>query len=738
VLDPYGYGDAYGGTPAKMREINLIRSRVERVVNEDLIRPFDFSVNAVGGVATSVLDEMKMKERLKLAWEFVKQYAGITGEEEEPPKFKSFEELDHYMERYKDVREQWGNDILKNALEQENLVSLFKDGFNHGIISTEEIYYVGIRSGKPDVRVVNPLNFEWEKSPENSKIEDADWAREERDMTMSEIIDEFSEYLSENDVRRLDEGDISNSGFFDGGLPGYAYDEVSLSNQLGNSRYGEDNAGYIRVVIVTWKSLERIGFYTFLDENGEPQTTMVDETFSLTPEMKANGDVLEWQWINSVWQGTKIGSDIYVNINPIKNQMRTQLNPAECKLPYVGGVYNNINADAMSFVDLCKPYQYLYVIVWYRIENELAKAKGKKMVMDLAQIPKSQGIDFKKWLYYFDTMGISFINSHEEGEDLQTAQSGVAKFNQFQALDMTVSNSIGQYLPILDKIESLMDKACGLNPQQLGDTMQRETAKGVQTALVNSSYIIESYFHVHNDIKKRVLNQYLMVAKYAYQNGATIHSITSDFRRMTIDIDGEKFNDSDYNVFVTNSSQEKFIKDEIKGLASIALQQDKANLSDMIRIIKSTSTTEIEKAIIKGEESKIQRDQQRFEQEQENIQQMEQQRIEFEQSKIDNDNMNKQLDRENELRKAMITATGFNEDKDMDNDGVPDIVEMTKLQLSQSNQVMANMNKSKELSHKQSENEKDRQLKREEIKSKEKIEDLKAKTALKNKVSGEK
>ncbi len=43
-------------------------------------------------------------------------------------------------------------------------------------------------------------------------------------------------------------------------------------------------------------------------------------------------------------------------------------------------------------------------------EKKIKANTGKKMVMDIAQIPRSEGIDLDKWMYMFDNLGIAFIN----------------------------------------------------------------------------------------------------------------------------------------------------------------------------------------------------------------------------------------------------------------------------------------------------------------------------------------
>ena len=227
-------------------------------------------------------------------------------------------------------------------------------------------------------------------------------------------------------------------------LPGFGYSDSDI-NQYEQSKFSSrtnrTNTHYI-VTNVVWRSMKKIGFVTYPDASGEEETGIVDESFKLTPDMVAMGYSIEWRWIPEIWKGTLIGEDLILGVEPLPNQQRSMDNPSYVPLPYVGRVYNATNSIQTSLVDLIKPHQYLYIVMWYRLEAEVAKAKGKKMLFDIAQLPKSEGIDLDKWIYYFDNVGLAFINSFEEGKGSKQGQSST--FNQFRDVDLTLSQSIGQ------------------------------------------------------------------------------------------------------------------------------------------------------------------------------------------------------------------------------------------------------------------------------------------------------
>lgn len=727
VLDPYGLGWDYN-MPSRMQDFNIIRPKIELLKGEELKRPFSFMAVGVVGEVINVRNQYK-EQMFKSSFEqFINielQKYGLgepeVDEEGNPVQPKTPKQIEDIMNMsYQDIREKYANDILQFLVPYLKLESKFNKGWEHAMISGEEVYYAGINNNEVGCRNVNPINFDYDKTQDLENIEDAQWCYEERWMAVGEIIDEYGEYLTEDDIDRLDANLVGMPMATNSPLPGFAYDPATFQN--GNTNfYTRADVQHIKVMTVCWKSLRKIGFVTYTDENEDVQTVTVDETFKMTPELKQAGATVEWRWINEVWRGTKIGSDIYLNIEPLPNQIRNLDNIGEAKLPYVGKIYNSLNSRSTSIVDLLKPHQYTYTIVWYRLLNELAKAKGKKMVFDIAQLPKSHGIDFTKWMYYFDNMGIALINSAEEGREGDP--SSVSKFNQYTAIDMSLSNIVSQYMMILDKLEDMAGEICGVSKQRQGQIYASETANNAERSVIQSSMITEALFAKHNDVKQTVLTRLVELSKLAYKNGKKLQYLLDDGYKVFLDLDKEAvglMNDSEYGVFVSNSSRDFRIKEQLQQLAQAAIQNDKLSFSDLITIMKSNSIADIENKLIKGEQEKIQRDQQIREEDYANQKQIQDSQIAWEREKMDREDAQKQLDREIELRKVEIQALGFAKDTDVNKNGVPDVIEQTKVSIEETRLASENIFKQQELA-----------LKDKELNLKAETEKLKAETQLK-------
>lgn len=709
VTNPYNIPNTSGELPARMHLMNIIRPKLELLIGEEIRRPFKFNVIGVGGEVINAKDTVRKQQIREVLEQDVLAILGQpqTDEQGNPiPQPKLEEVLKDFDENYYDVREQWSAAILKEAMHKNKLEFKFNEGFEHALISAEEIYYVSISGGDPKVRVTNPVNFWCHKTPDMRNIQDSEMAVETRYMAKGEILDEFGPLLDNSDLEKLDGGNFTTA--FNGTPAGFYENENTGNN---NSDYGQNNQ--YQLFCFVWKSWQKIGFLTYIDENGEPQADTVDDTYKLTQEQKDAGWELDWEWKPQVWKGYRIGKDIYFGIEPLPNQV-------DGKLPYIGRIYNATNSESVSLVDLAKPYQYLYMIIWYRLEMEVAKAKGKKFVMDMAAIPRSMGIDTDKWMYYFDNLGIAFINSHEEGTE-GASQGQVSKFNQYNAIDMSLSNSIVGYLNILDKLENGIGDITGVSRQREGQITSSETLGGVERAVNQSSYITEKWFYTHNEVKREVLSYYLELAKIAYIDGKTFH-LMDDKMRSIVKVDGFKLNDSNYNVYISGSARDSQEKEQLMQLAQIAMQSGKANLSDMVKIIKSASISEVENTIIASEKGFIEDQMEQQRGQQESAERMNAANIQNQKEARQWEANEKQLDRDNDIRVAELKAAGTigMNNPDMNQNGVPDIVEMTKLSLQDSKQQYDNLYRANEGARKNQEIE----IKRQESENKKEVERL--------------
>ncbi len=756
ITNPFHVKDGFPATP---QDFNIVRPKVDLLIGEETKRPLNFKVVRTSQEATSELMD-KQKEMLT-------QYilASITARmgEEEAQQFQQQlqsgevmppEAIARYMDKdYKDVVENTAYHTLSYLREKLNIDNEFIKGWKDALIAGMEFYYVGILNAEPYVERVNPMEFSFDKSPGLEYIEDGSWCCRKMRMPITEIYDRYYDELEEKDLNKLTEM-ISQ-------VPANNYGEHQPTDDFNkivwrnyDNPMSDDYAkAHINVWHCCWKSFKKIFYVTTQDESGEMDVEIVDETYKpIGTEVEIEPD-----WIIEVWEGYRAGEDLYFGIQPIEYQHVSIDNPNSQKLPYCGAIYSNTNSSPRSLVSILKPLQYMYIVLWYRLELAIARDKGKIINMDITQIPKSMSITPDRWMHYLSSVGVNFINPYEEGWNIPGREGGKpATFNQITALDLTMSNVISEYIQLMDKIESLAGTISGITEQRQGAISTSELVGNVERSVMQSSHITEPLFWVHNQCKRNVLNMLLNAAKGVWSETGKnkLQYIFDSGERAFLDIT-PKFYYEDMDVFVSDTSKDLENIQKLQQLIQPAMQNG-ASLLEAAEILTTNNFNLIKQKLKDMQTRQEQMQQQQQEQEAQNQQQLQQMQNEAKQQelmlqeaqmdldryKIDQDNMTK-------ITVAEISSYRGTENKDIDQNGIADPIEIAK---DATNQLKIREEQYTKRYEQRQKNDIEKQklaLERERMKHETQLqkakdeaamerERLKAKTALKNKVAGEK
>lgn len=771
VTNPFKQDD---GFPAMAQDYNIIKPYVDQLLGEETKRPFNFHPQRTSDIAASELQE-KAKEMLmdyiqatiasKLSPEQAARYeqALATGEIQTP------EAIAKYLQKdYKDIAETEAYHALQFLKRKLNLTHEFYKGWKDALIGGEEIYYVGVINGDPYVERVNPMYFDYEHSLDLEFIDDAAWCRRKMIMSATEIYDRFYDKMSERQLNELLELIDQRPGA--GNNPeirktSIDYESIKL-HKINSFTDNPFDIDHITVYHCCWKSFKKIGFVTLLNpETGEAEEFQVDEDYKVTGTEQS----VEWDWIIEVWEGYRIGDDMYIGIQPIEYQHISADNPNSQKLPYTGVVYNNTNSKPRSLVSMMKPLQYMYIVVWYRLELALSRDKGKVAVMDITQIPKSMNIDVNKWMHYLSALGVAFINPYDEGWDIPGREGGKpSQFNQLSSWDLTMSNVIAEYIQLMQKIEDMVAKLTGITPQRQGQIAASELVSNANTAVNMSYHITEPWFWNHNQVKRRVLTMLLNTSKAAWKdNKRYLNYILDDATRAFVQL-SDNFFYEDMDIFVDDSTKNQQYIDQLKQLLQPAMQNG-ASLLDIAEIITLDNMSMIKNRLEEIEQKRMEQMQQQQQAEQQAQQQMAEQQnqlkeeelmlkeaeLDLEKYKVDQDRYKAEQDNATKITVAQINSYRGAENMDQDMNGIPDPIEIGKQALEQqkinsdiaTKQLELN-NKRREIEQKREAENKKIQLERDRMKHETELqrmsdkaamdrEKLKAKTALRNKVVGE-
>lgn len=754
ITNPFKVEDGFPATP---HDFNIIRPKVDLLIGEETKRPLNFRVIRTSQEATS---EMQEKEK-----QMILQYieAAITARmsPEEAQQFQQQlqsgeimppEQIAKYMDKdYKDIVENTAYHSLTYLREKLDLDNEFIKGWKDGLISGREIYYVGVLNAEPYAERVNPICFSYDKSPDLEFIEDGSWCCRKMRMPITEVYDRYYDKLEEKDLDKLEEmigstpgRNLGDRSPVDTGIQLRIYD---------NPIFEGAGKSLVNVWHCCWKSFKKIFYVTTTDDAGQPQINIVDETY----QPVGNEVSIEPDWIIEVWEGYRAGSDLYFGIQPIEYQHVSIDNPNSQKLPYCGAIYSNTNSKPRSLVSILKPLQYMYIVLWYRLELAIARDKGKVVNMDITQIPKSMNISPAKWMHYLSSVGVNFINPYEEGWNIPGREGGKpAQFNQITALDLTMSNVIAEYIQLMDKIEELAGTISGITQQREGAVSSSEMVGNVERSVVQSSHITEPLFWVHNQCKRRVLNMLLNTAKGAWEETGKqkLQYIFDNGERAFLDIT-PKFYYEDMDVFVSDTSKDLENIQKLQQLIQPAMQNG-ASLLEAAEILTNDNFNIIKQKLkdMQTRQEQVQQQQQEAEaQQQQQLQQMQneskQQELMLQEAQMDLQRYQIDQDNQTKIAVAQINAYRGTEELDQDQNGIPDPIEIGKQAIEQQKINQEAYNKRYEAKQKREIEDQKIQLEKDKMKHETELqkakddaayerEKLKAKTAIKNRVPGEK
>lgn len=621
VLKPYG--KKRQNMPAQLHNYPILKPIIDLLIGEKRKRPINFSVVIENDDVANKKTKEKKQELVKAIQEnFTEELKkqGVLEEppakqqedREEPPRPK--EVAQQFDEEYRDARAIQGQKALNVIMKEEEVDRKFNKGWKDWLIAGKVASLRDVIGNELHYEMLNPLHVDYEKSPETEFIEDGDWAVVRKYCQPSEIIDEYYDVLTPEQIDQIENPEIDKSGDY------LVYDDV-----YNDANDDEHSTRLVEVVKCYWKSRKKIGIVTYIDQFGQEQKKEVEEDY----EMQDNDLEVEWYWINQVWKGTRIDEDIYVDIEPHPIQRRSMDNPSKCKLPINGRKYSDRNAGNISLMILGYPYQLMYNIFKYRLEKEIAKSKGVIAQLDINMIPEDWDMD--KYMYYIDATGIAWQDFQKEGIQPNPHQQ--------QVLDLTMKTAT-QYIELLEYTKNELYDLIGINPQRQGNVKQHEKVQNVENAISQSTAMTEDLFAKYSEFEERDLQALIDYSKWAWVNGKSANYTLPDAGEEIVNIDGLQHMESEYGIYVSDARKDVVKLQKVKELGQALLQNDGA-ITDVVDIIDADSMSTVKNKLEEAEKNrqKLMQARQKAEQQQQKREQqleMEKIRADLKEARMDN------------------------------------------------------------------------------------------------------
>lgn len=682
------FGAEAGELPANMTNRDITSSRIKSLLGMEMKRGFKYKIVATNREATTRIEEEQfgkinqyviaeimrpIKNRIQLKYEQDLKGRELSPQEREQITQQIAQEIDaetpdkvkRYMERdHQDPAEVLAQHILNQVTREQHLEDVFNKGWLHALLSAYEVYFSGIINNKAVAMEGNPMRFDYDMPLDEIFFENAEWQTYEWRLMPSQIVSMFGNEMTDDEIN-----DIYSD---------YKYyttqtDIDRLFDFSRNDELEDLDGNTIGALHCVWRALRKVGFLRYMDAYGEEQMEIVGEEYRLDLE---NGDIdIEWEWIPQIYEGWKI-NDLYLGMQPLPSMDLDVDTIYDQKMPYYGAVYDNLNSQPTCPMDRMKHFQYYHNIVMYRLELLLASDDGKKVLMNINAIPESAGIDIETWQYFFKSTNIGWFNPNEEGVNYNDVNS-LAK-----EIDLSAASDIDKYINLAIYLDKKCGQSVGITDPVLGEISPSQEVGNTKQQLIQTSHILEPYFNLHNQVKRNVTESLLNNTRMAWSENPPdyLNYVLDDLSRELVQMDEMLLRNSKYGLFVENASKSEEVKDFIRQLAHAAMQTEKAELEDVIAIIRQDGIQESEEILRVASKERRKREDTQARLERESKERIQQAQQEFKREEWATEHSNKMEEIKAkgaiDLQKQAMLSIGFNEDKDIDDDGQLDVVEL--------------------------------------------------------------
>ena len=732
TLNPYNSNnEKYQRFPATMRNLDIMSDIIRRYVSEYFKGVHEFVVGA-NNPDIILNKNAKLKEKIgELAQqafqqEFQKQYQAAQQQavqqgqdpnsvnpQNSMPDIEQF--IKDFNEKYIDDESRQGQDMLDyiRAITKDNIIYL-TSFFN--FVSLGECYsYCDIRGSKI-VKEAVPVLEAYPIPNGNFFVEDHDMFARKMLLSYQQILDMFDNNLTEEDKKFLETYYSHGSNFH--GVTRLSYNQYFETYSDVCSKFTAEerkifksepitvydgNNNLYEVWHVVWKGQARRGILTYVNEIGMTTTEIVDEDYKLNKE---HGDInIEWEYETQVYEGYRIGNR-YTAIYPIK--ARPIAFNREGKLPYNGIMEILPMMGKFSIIKTITPYQIMRNIFAYH--REMVIAKNKMLILLLPESLIASDTEDK--IYKMAADGVLLVDDSEDANSQKMAQIRLLNAN------------MGQYITeITNLIEATKQEAremVDMNMQRYGEIAQSAGAATTQEAISRSSMGMVILVQMFDEFRKADYNRDLDYCKLAYIDGLDTSYWDELGKRRFISLDVNSFVNSDYSTTVRNDSKELDKIQQLRQWAFSAAQN--GDLDMALAAITGDNVSQIKATVTKFNSIKQQHEEQMKQMEQMIKQEEIENKLKEIAAKGEQDRLTEQLKYQYELQLKYVdvdmSMLGDNGSEDnAARNRLTALSEQNKANIEQQKIQLAREQMMADAYSKAA----DRQVKREDIKSKEKI-----------------
>ena len=377
-----------------------------------------------------------------------------------------------------------------------------------------------------------------------------------------------------------------------------------------------------------------------------------------------------------MWEGMKIGEDIYKNIKICESQMRSKTNPAKVRPRYVGTIltYGDGN-KATAIMDDLIPWKRDFDLTMNKLRKLWARHMGNIIRISKSMIPDD--MPETTWYRWLGTMGILW-----EDDFNMDPNSGAFAGNmqgRTPVLNLSAAEDINAAVVQLDYIQRQIDNYMSTPPSRTGELSGQEGLGVTQQSIIGATLSTEDLYDTHEKTLLRVFEVLLEFAKYTWDGDAVQKQyIMDDMSQQVFNFDSKLMTEAEMGVVMTSASDLRDIERDIEIFGQAFAQNGAIDYSDLMALKNTSSVGAAQRRLEAAEEKKRRQEQEAQQREAEFQQQLVDKQMEAEerrhQMELEKIRLKGEFDLERERLRASLASE--NESTDDNGNGVEDIVEI--------------------------------------------------------------
>ena len=614
--------------------------------------------------------------------------------------------------------------------------------------------YSGWKNGKPTIDLRNTINSIFHKAPNEVYVHKGDYFAYTQEITIADCYNNYGQVLTEEDMNKLSLHSY-HRGVDDRHKLGphaeqFVYDRSHINQDLftsylntqdkftglhqGNQNVHKHSAqNTVTETHIEFKAFRQLIFLTYTDEYNEKITIVVSKDFDIPKDAKEEtklnryGDynkIYTWYdeimgtqyeaeilWIPRKYEVVRLNSDVFPVIREVPYQSVSLDNPySNFNLSTFGAVFTSRNSKSISLLQRAIPSYFQYLYVKHIQNRELSKYQGYIQNIDVDQIPQQLGEDVDGNIIK-DPVAVHALYMKKTGRNYysgsQTTASGQLPSTRSPGSTGFILGT-AQDIFNLQQLSELIDReismSMGISPERMSQFSRDSNVTDNQQSITQSHHITEPYFYYLDQLWTQVFEDYLKNFRtYCINNPdhSIFHYILPDGSEELLEVTPQMLEPTDIGIYVTNSSQSEHYNNMMLQLSHSIGQnggEGVETISTLIKAITSGTSPEETHKLIQIESSK----QTKRSQEQEKIKLQVQEEYVQRQREIIEDNQAHEIEKEHikgeyMLKGKEIDSFKFQQDQDLNNNNVPDQLEIAKFEHQKEQDKIQNKQKEEEL-----------------------------------------